>query len=257
MVSFKIFIDAKSKKLDSKFMIEVKNLVKKFNNKVVLDIPFLKIAQGELVGLVGNNGAGKTTFFRLLLDLLDADSGTVLTNGRNITQTEDWKVYTGSFLEQGFLIPFLTPMEYFQFIGALYKIQDGIFQSQLEKYQDFLTKEITQQSNNKYIRDFSQGNKVKIGIVAAILANPKLLILDEPFANLDPSSQIRLKNIIKDLVNSSQVTVLISSHDLKHITDVSERIILIDEGKIIKDSPKSEESLQELENYFMNQIKTV
>jgi ABC-2 type transport system ATP-binding protein len=191
-----------------------------------------------------------------LLDLINADSGSVLINGENIVQTEDWKVYTGSFLEQGFLIPFLTPIEYFKFVGTLYKMQENIFQSQLEKYQDFLTKEITQ-NKRKYIRDFSQGNKVKIGIVAAILSNPQLLILDEPFANLDPSSQIRLKNIIKDLVNSHQTTVLISSHDLKHITDVSERIILINEGKIIKDSPKSEKSLQELETYFTNQIETV
>ncbi|SFF56903.1 ATP-binding cassette domain-containing protein [Thermoflexibacter ruber] len=237
-------------------MLEIKELIKKFGNKTVLNIPYLKIEKNESIGVVGNNGAGKTTLFRLLLDLLKADNGAILFDNKNITQTEDWKVHTGSFLEQGFLIPFLTTIEYFKFVSTLYKMQENVFQLQLEKYQDFLTKEITQ-NKRKYIRDFSQGNKVKIGIVAAMLSNPQLLILDEPFANLDPSSQIRLKSIIKDLVINHKTTVLISSHDLRHITDVSERIILIDEGKIIKDSPKSEKSLQELETYFINQIETI
>jgi ABC-2 type transport system ATP-binding protein len=95
----------------------------------------------------------------------------------------------------------------------------------------------------------SKGNKKKIGIAAALLGSPELIILDEPFANLDPSSQIRLKNLIRDL--PPELTVLISSHDLAHVTEVCQRIVLLEDGKVIRDIKDApERTLEELEAYF-------
>ena len=100
------------------------------------------------------------------------------------------------------------------------------------------------------MRDLSKGNQKKVGIVAALIGNPEVIILDEPFANLDPSTQIRLKEIISSLTKNAGVTVLVSSHDLAHVTDVSDRIIVLEKGKIVKDLHTNTATLQELERYF-------
>ena len=118
----------------------------------------------------------------------------------------------------------------------------------LSEFEDFFHGEILNQK--KYLRDLSKGNQKKAGIVAALIGQPEIVILDEPFANLDPTTQIRLKRIIKDLSAQNQVTVLISSHDLMHITDVCERIVVLDKGQVVNDIKTSEATLKELELYF-------
>lgn len=199
-------------------MIEVRDLQKNYNGVTVVNIPGLTVQKGETVGLVGNNGAGKTTFFRMILDLIRPSTGEVFSKGENVRATEDWKQYTGSHLDEGFLIDFLTPEEYFNFIGKLNGLTPGDVQAFLIRFKDFFNGEILEQ--RKYIRDFSKGNQKKVGVAAAVMSDPELLILDEPFANLDPSSQIRLKNLLKDL-KSRGMTMLISSHDLSHVIENS------------------------------------
>jgi ABC-2 type transport system ATP-binding protein len=100
-------------------MISVHHLAKAYSGKLVVNIETLEIGEGEMVGLVGNNGAGKTTFFRLLLDLIKANKGEILVKEKNIAQSEDWKNYTAAYLDEGFLIGYLTPEEYFYFVGQL------------------------------------------------------------------------------------------------------------------------------------------
>ena len=229
-------------------MIQIDHLVKVYNGVKVLDIEQLKIPQGQSFGLVGNNGAGKTTLFRLILDLIKADQGQVLSKDIAVNKDSQWKKYTGSFLDEGFLIDFLKPEEYFKFIADI----NGVTKNELNvfytDFADFFGDEIL--NKNKYLRDFSRGNQKKIGLFGAIMSQPEVLILDEPFANLDPSSQIRLKSILKDLQLKAHLTMLISSHDLNHIAEVSDRIVILDKGKPVKDLLTSENTLGELEGYF-------
>lgn len=229
-------------------MIEIKSLKKVYSGVTVVNIPELTIRAGETVGLIGNNGAGKTTLFRMMLDLIRPDAGEILSREKNVAETEDWKNYTSSYLDEGFLIDYLTPEEYFYFIGSLFQISKAHIDSELQNYSEFFNGEIL--NRGKYIRDLSKGNQSKVGVVASLLQHPELLMLDEPFANIDPSTQIRLKNIVKELSLDNRVTTIISSHDLNHVTDVCERILLMEKGKIIKDILTNSNTLQELEEYF-------
>ncbi|KGN76867.1 ATP-binding protein [Porphyromonadaceae bacterium COT-184 OH4590] len=230
-------------------MIEVSNLRKTYNDITVLDIPQLTITKGESFGLVGNNGAGKTTFFRLILDLIEATSGEVKINDLPVARRDDWKSSVGSFLDEGFLIDFLTPDEFFDFTGKIYGQSKGDISAFLSSMEDFFNGEIV--GNKKFIRDLSKGNQKKVGIAAALIGNPQILILDEPFTALDPSSQIRLKRMLNELQSTREITILISSHDLNHITEVCKRTVILEKGHIVKDIKTSDNTLKELESYFM------
>lgn len=229
-------------------MIEVRNLKKIYNGITVVDVPALQINKGESVGLVGNNGAGKTTLFRMVLDLIRAESGEILSNGETVAGHEKWKDYTAAYLDEGFLIDYLTPEEYFYFIGGLHGHNRTYVDEVLISLTDFFNGEILKKG--KYIRDLSKGNQCKVGVAACLLQEPQLLMLDEPFANIDPSTQFRLKNLLKDLNRNKGVTTIVSSHDLNHITDVCDRILLMEKGVIIKDIATSSSTLNELEAYF-------
>jgi len=233
-------------------MIEVRNLKKIYNGVTVVDVPTLQINKGESVGLVGNNGAGKTTLFRMVLDLIRAESGEILSNGEVVAGHEKWKDYTAAYLDEGFLIDYLTPEEYFYFIGGLHSLNRAHVDEVLVGLTDFFNGEILKKG--KYIRDLSKGNQCKVGVAACLLQEPQLLMLDEPFANIDPSTQFRLKNLLKDLNKNKGVTTIVSSHDLNHITDVCDRILLMEKGVIIKDIATSSSTLNELEAYFGVQI---
>ena len=229
-------------------IIKVQNLSKSYKADKVLDIEALDIPKGQSFGLVGNNGAGKTTFFSLLLDLIQPTTGHIENNGIIVSENEDWKPYTSSFIDESFLIGYLTPEEYFYFIGDLRNTSKAEVDELLAEFADFFHGEILNQK--KYLRDLSKGNQKKAGIVAALIGNPEVVILDEPFANLDPTTQIRLKKIIKDLSAQKNVTVLVSSHDLMHVTEVCERVVVLDKGQVVKDIYTSEATLKELELYF-------
>lgn len=229
-------------------MITATNLSKVYNGTKVLDIDHLEIPQGQNFGLVGNNGAGKTTFFSLLLDLIRPTTGNIFNQDITVNQSEDWKTFTASFIDESFLIGYLTAEEYFYFVGELRNQNRADIDSFLMQFEEFFNGEII--GRKKYLRDLSKGNQKKVGIVAALIGEPKVVILDEPFANLDPTTQIRLKKIIKDLSEISGTTVLVSSHDLIHVTEVCERIVVLDKGNIVRDIKTSKATLKELETYF-------
>lgn len=228
-------------------MIQIKDLKKVYSGVIVVNIPDLEIKKGESIGLVGNNGAGKTTLFRMILDLIRPDSGEVTSNGEAVAGAEKWKNYTASYLDEGFLIDYLTPEEYFYFIGGLHQLSQAHVDDFLSQYGDFFNGEIL--NRGKYIRDLSKGNQAKVGIISCLLQQPELFMLDEPFANIDPTTQFRLKNLIKEQ-SAKGVTTIVSSHDLNHITDVCDRILLMEKGKIIKDMATNSSTLDELESYF-------
>ena len=264
--------------------IDIKNLKKVFGNKIAVDIQHFHINDGDILGLVGNNGAGKTTLFRLILDLLKAEDGQVLltpntfieetrplattpgeTEGKESKQknantinpaiSEEWKKRTGAYIDDSFLIDFLTPEEYLDFISKVsgtshidWKKIDSE-SSPIAPFLPFTHGEIFGQK--KIIRDFSAGNKQKIGIIAAMFTQPELLILDEPFNFLDPSGQNILKKLLMSFHNSHNATILISSHNLQHTVDISTRVALMEKGKIIEDLNNQEGTAEKaLEEYF-------
>jgi ABC-2 type transport system ATP-binding protein len=223
-------------------------LKKTYGDYTALDVDQCTIASGESFGLVGNNGAGKTTWFRCLLDLIEPNSGAVTIGGRTTKGEDDWKSFTGSYLDEQFLVGHLLPEEYFDFVASIHGISEHELKEKLASFEHLFNGEIL--GNKKLIRDLSKGNQKKVGIAAALLFDPKVLVLDEPFANLDPSTQIRLKELLKTLKEDRGVTMLISSHDLNHVTEVCERIVLLEKGKLVQDIRTSNETLKDLENYF-------
>jgi len=230
-------------------MIQVSQLKKQYKEAVVLDIPELEIAKGECFGLVGNNGAGKTTLFRIMLDLVRATAGQVTFQGDDVSKTEGWKSQVGAYLDEQMLLAFLTPDEYFETLRKIYGLSEADLQLHLSKFEELFNEEAL--GKKKYIRDLSKGNLKKVGIAAAMLGHPQVVYLDEPFENLDPSSQIRLKKLILSELAASKTTFLISSHDLNHVTDLCTRIVLLEKGKVIRDLREKDAMLKELEAYFV------
>ncbi|MGC4040965.1 MAG: ABC transporter ATP-binding protein [Flavobacterium sp.] len=230
-------------------MIQVTNLTKRYSlERTVLNITNLDIPKGQSFGLVGNNGAGKTTFFSLLLDLIQPSSGYIKNNEVQVDKSEAWKPFTSAFLDESFLIGYLTAEEYFYFIGDLRGQNKADVDALLKKHEEFFNGEIL--NSKKYLRDLSKGNMKKVGIIATLIGSPEVVILDEPFANLDPTTVNRLKIIIKELADDPNVTVLVSSHDLVHTVEVCNRIVALHLGEVVKDIQTSPETLKELEAFF-------
>ena len=230
-------------------MIEINNLIKNFGEKTAVNIEHFEIQSGQMLGLVGNNGAGKTTLFRLALDLLEADQGNVTVGGVDVSKSEEWKKTTGAFIDDGFLIDYLSPEEFFYFSGRLYGISKEEIDERLKEFEHFMSGEVIGQK--KLIRNYSAGNKQKIGIISAMLHYPQVLILDEPFNFLDPTSQSLIKHLLKKYNEEHQATVIISSHNLSHTVDICPRIALLEKGIIIKDLIKKLNiTEEELEDYF-------
>ena len=229
--------------------ITINQLKKAYGSKVVLDIEQYTIHSREIIGLVGNNGAGKTTLFRLMLDLLKADEGSVRIGEIEVSSSEQWKEITGAYLDESFLIDYLTPEEYFYFVGRMCNLNRQTVDERLAAYERFMNGEVLGQK--KLIRNLSAGNKQKVGILAALLNNTKLIILDEPFNFLDPSSQSALKQLLVTYNQSTGATILVSSHNLNHTIDISTRIALLEHGKLIRDIDNTDGSASsELETYF-------
>ncbi|MDR1201517.1 MAG: ABC transporter ATP-binding protein [Tannerellaceae bacterium] len=229
--------------------INITNLKKEYNSAIVLDIPLLNIKQGEIIGIVGNNGAGKTTLFRLILDLIEPTAGTVKINGIEVAGNDRWKATTGAYLDDKFLIKFLTAKEFLSFIGSVYKLSNTEINNRIMSFNEFMTNEIT--CNKKYIHEFSSGNKQKIGIVSAMITHPDLLILDEPFNFLDPSSQIIIKKLLLEYNQEYNTTILLSSHNIQYVMDICSRVIVFDSGYILYDeSDITKETKNKIESYF-------
>lgn len=233
--------------------IIVDSVTKKFGDNVALDINSYAVSKGEIVGLVGNNGAGKTTFFRVMLDLLKPDTGYVSINGCITQKSEDWKTVTGAFIDSSFLIDYLTPDEYFSFVGKISGMTSEEIDAQLSRFDTFMSGEIV--GDNTLIRNLSAGNKQKVGIIGAMLTSPGVLILDEPFNFLDPSSQLAMKHLLQNYNRENDATIIVSSHNLSHTLDICDRVTLLEHGVILKDMKKGDADLRlEIEQYFSGYI---
>ncbi|MCH6198038.1 ABC transporter ATP-binding protein [Aquiflexum sp. LQ15W] len=229
-------------------MIKVEGLKKQYKEAVVLDVESLEIPKSECFGLVGNNGAGKTTLFRIMLDLVRASAGKVTIEGNDVSKTEEWKSRVGAYLDEHMLLSYLTPDEYFETLRKIYRLSEEDLKLHLENFKELFNEEIL--GKKKYIRDLSKGNLKKVGIAAAMMGHPDVVLLDEPFENLDPSSQNRFKKLILQSKENSKITFLISSHDLNHVTEICDRIVLLEKGKVIKDLNEKSLMSEELNTYF-------
>ena len=239
-------------------MIQINNIRKTFGPKTAVDIDNFTIPQGQMLGLVGNNGAGKSTLFRLLLDLIEPDKDEavlktgepkIINCGVEVNATEEWKDWTGAFLDESFLIDYLTPDEYLHFVSQISNIDPEGEKKLIEESSHFLSGEILGQK--KLIRNPSAGQKQKLGILSAMASQPRILILDEPFNFLDPTSQNALKTLLTDYNKKTGATILISSHNLQHTIEICPRIALMEDGRIIRDiDNQAGSALQELEEYF-------
>jgi len=234
-------------------MICINNIKKSFGDKVACDIESLQISKGEIIGLVGNNGAGKTTLFRIMLDLLKPDCGEVRLKDINVQQSEEWKKFIGAYINEQFLIDYLTANEYFELLAKISGIGKEQLNAHLAKFETFANGELL--DNGKLIRNMSAGNKQKIGIISALINTPEIVILDEPFNFLDPRSQNIMKSILQEYNSEHGTTVIVSSHNLTHTIDISTRILLLENGQVIKDYNKQNNwNLQELEDYFSTTV---
>jgi ABC-2 type transport system ATP-binding protein len=233
-------------------MINVSNLSKTYKDTTVLSIESLQLSKGEIIGLVGNNGAGKTTFFSLLLDLIKPSTGYIENNEIKVNESEAWKSTTAAFIDESFLIGYLTPEEYFSFIAGLRSVSKADLELFLERFATSFNEEIL--GKNKYIRDLSKGNQKKVGIAAAFIGAPELVILDEPFANLDPRAQMQLQNLLRQINQDLGCSIFVSSHDLLHVSELCQRILILNKGELVKDVTKGEWSLEALRSFFMEEI---
>lgn len=233
-------------------MITVSNLSKTYKDTTVLSIESLELSKGEIIGLVGNNGAGKTTFFSLLLDLIKPSTGHIENNQIRVDQSEDWKSTTAAFIDESFLIGYLTPEEYFSFIAGLRNINKADLDTFLNRFSTFFNEEILER--NKYIRDLSKGNQKKVGIAAAFIGAPELVILDEPFANLDPRAQMQLQKLLREINQDLGCSIFVSSHDLLHVSELCQRILILNKGELVKDANREEISLDTLRAFFTEEI---
>ena len=233
-------------------MIHIEQLSKSYSGTTVLDIETLQIPSGTALGLVGNNGAGKTTLFSCLLDLIKPTQGHITNRDLRVDQSEAWKDFTSAFIDESFLIGYLTPEEYFSLIASLRTVSQSEVDTLMEELAPFFNGEVLGQK--KYLRDFSKGNQKKVGIAATLIGKPSVVVLDEPFANLDPTTQFRLKDLLKKIASQGDTTLLVSSHDLNHVTEVCKRIVVLSKGKVIQDLETNPSTLAALETYFAQQV---
>ena len=208
-------------------MLEVKNLVKYFGIKKVVDNVSFKLDEGKILGVLGKNGAGKSTIFRMILNILEPDDGEILYNGEKIDSNISDKI--GYLPEVGSLIDSYTVFEQCMYYGKMKSMKtEDIKNNMFDLLERF---GITEYANMK-IKELSKGNKQKIQFIIALLHNPDLLVLDEPFSGLDPVSVEYFKKIILELKEQGK-TIMFSSHIMSQVEMLCEDVVIIDKGKII------------------------
>lgn len=208
-------------------MLELKNITKKFEENIAVDNISFKVEQGKIFGIVGRNGAGKSTTFRMILNIIEPTEGTCLYNGKKIDSNVLDRI--GYLPEEGSLIPTYTVVELCEYYGSLKLLSDEEIKNNLIKWlEEFNILEYM----NKKIKDLSKGNRQKIQFIISVLHNPDLIILDEPFSGLDPISVEELKKAILKLKDEGK-TIIFSSHRMEHIEMLCEDVLLIDKGKSI------------------------
>jgi ABC-2 type transport system ATP-binding protein len=229
-------------------MLKIASLKKRISETFELSIDNLKLDEGEIVAIIGNNGSGKTLLLNSILNNISLDSGNIEIYMIN-NKLEKWKKITGVYVNKNYLLDFMTPIEFFKFIGSFYNISIKDIHNKLENYQYFLGFEHNT-FNNKVISKLSRGTKDKIGIIAALFIEPKLLILDEPFSHLDTPASLNLLELLNSINKQFKTTQIITSPDLNNLSVICTRIILMEKGTIKYNFPNNLENLSIINKYL-------
>ncbi len=220
-------------------MLKVEGITKRYGEIVAVDNLSFTVAKGEIFGLLGENGAGKTTTFRIIMGLLEPDSGKVTLDGKKIDYDLSSKI--GFVTEERSLLTKLTVLEQIEFYATLKGMNKKDIQEKLDYWLEYF--EIPEYKNRK-IKELSKGNQQKIQFISAIIHEPKLLILDEPFTGLDPINVKLIKDAIYSLKEKG-CSIIFSSHQMEYIEDFCEKLILLVKGKAILNG-----SLQEIKESY-------
>lgn len=216
-------------------MIELRNISKQYESNLVLKNINLKIASGELVCLVGPSGSGKTTLIKMLNRLLDASSGEILLDGKNILEQEivPLRLNMGYVLQQIALFPHMTIFENITLMLELKKIPKNQW---LPLAKEWLTKVDLDPEKflSRYPHELSGGQQQRIGIVRALISSPKILLMDEPFSALDPLNRRQLQDLIKQLQQELGLTIIFVTHDMSEAKRIADKIALLHEGKLVQ-----------------------
>lgn len=218
-------------------MITVENIRKTFKSdfwskpQLVLDNIGFEIKEGELIGFLGVNGAGKTTFLKILLDFIKADSGKITFSPELGRSKSEILSNVGFLPERPYFYPYLKGIDFLHLIGELNSINKKVCQERIERW----TKRLNiHHAMNKLINDYSKGMLQRIGFAAVLLTDPKVIFLDEPLAGLDPIGRKEFKDIMRE-INAEGKTVFFSSHIVNDVEEVCNRVIVLEKGGIIYD----------------------
>ena len=211
--------------------IIIKNLSKIYNQQKALNGISLNIKKGEIVGLLGPNGAGKSTLMKIITCYVEPTSGKVIINNKNINEDhEKIKSEIGYLSENNPLYTYMYVKEYLEFSAKMHNVSNV-----KKKIDEVILKTHINKEKNKKIIELSKGYKQRVGLAAALIHDPKILILDEPTTGLDPNQLGDIRKLIKDIgINK---TVLFSTHVLNEVEKICDRVIVINQGNIIEDKP--------------------
>lgn len=230
-------------------MLEVKNLLKTYGAKKAVDNASFVVKNGELCAFIGKNGAGKTTAIKCICGIIDFDDGEILINGKNIkTETIEAKKNIAYIPDNPSLYDFMTGIEYLNFVSDIYGVGKENRKDRINHYA--LLFEIKDNLGQE-ISSYSHGMKQKLAIISALIHSPKLIVLDEPFVGLDPSSTHQLKNIMKDLTKLG-TSIFFSTHILEVAEKLCDNVIILNDGKVVASGTmKDVLGNQSLENIFL------
>lgn len=208
-------------------MLKLENVSKQFEEFKAVDNVNIEVPQGEMLGFLGGNGAGKTTTFRMILGLLEKSSGTITFDGKPINYSMTDNI--GYLPEERGLNPKLKVSEQIQYLARL----KGMKKSEVDKALDYwLERFEVPENKHKKIEELSKGNQQKIQLIGAIIHNPQLLILDEPFSGLDPVNVEILKSAVKEM-NDNGATIVFSSHRMEHVEEMCDYVCILNKGKTV------------------------
>lgn len=226
-------------------MIEVKNVTKKYGNFTAVDNITFNVKDGEVVGLLGQNGAGKSTTMNMITGFIEPTEGTIIINGYDIMKKSlKAKKQIGYMPENVPLYPELTVKEFVSYMAELKLVGR---KERKQEVENAIKETGLEEVKNKLIRNLSRGYKQRVSMAGALVGNPEVLILDEPTVGLDPKQIIEIRNLIKNL--GKKHTVILSSHILSEISQICERVVILNKGKIVAiDTPENLEEKTKEQN---------
>ena len=234
-------------------MLKIENLTKTYGNKKAVDGLSLHIQKGEIYGFIGHNGAGKTTTLKACCGILSFEEGEIFVDGVSIREKPlDCKAKIAYIPDNPDLYAFMSGIQYLNFVADIFKIPSNVRKERIRKYGDIfdLTKDLAQS-----ISAYSHGMKQKLAVISALIHEPKLILLDEPFVGLDPKAAHSLKEIMREFCDNGSA-IFFSTHVLEVAEKLCDKIAIIKDGKLIKQGTVDEvKGDSDLENVFLELVE--